>query len=100
MCIGVPMQVVSCVGLTALCRSKEGEHRIDMSLVGSQPVGTWILVFLEAAREVITEQRAEEVAKALKALRSVMNGSGEQLDELFADLTEREPQLPEHLRNQ
>lgn len=98
MCIGVPMQVLSCIGYTALCRAEDGEHRIDMSLVGSQPVDTWVLVFLDAAREVISEQRADEIGKAIKALRSVMNGESDQLDELFADLTEREPQLPEHLR--
>ena len=98
MCIGVPMQVVNCIGYSALCQAEDGQHQIDMSLVGSQPVGTWILVFLDAAREVISEQRADEIGKAIKALRSVMNGDGSQLDELFADLTEREPQLPEHLR--
>lgn len=97
MCIGVPMRIVSVDGLRALCE-REGERRhIDLSLVGPQPAGTWVLTFLDAAREVLSAQEAQRIDDALKALGAVMDGE-QNIDHLFADLVDREPQLPEHLR--
>lgn len=99
MCIGIPMRVISCNGLSALCESEGRQEQVDLSLVGAQPAGSWLLVFLGAAREVLDEGRAREIGQALEALAAVAAGaSGAELDRLFADLTEREPQLPEHLR--
>lgn len=98
MCIGVPMQVVSCEGLEATCIDSDAiQSKVDISLVGEQPSGTWLLVFLGAAREVMEASQAMHTIDALSAIQRVMQGSA-QIDHLFADLIDREPPLPEHLR--
>jgi hydrogenase expression/formation protein HypC len=91
------MQVVSIEGATALCQGMGEHRRVDTLLVGEQPVGSWLLVFLNSAREVLTEQQAEQISQALQALDLALSGES-QLDHLFADLVNRTPQLPEHLR--
>ncbi len=97
MCLGSPMQVVEMKGSNALC-GIDGKHElVDMMLVGDQAAGTWILNFLGAAREVITKEEAEQTILAHKAVADVMQG-GEQIDHLFSDLINREPELPEHLQ--
>jgi hydrogenase assembly chaperone HypC/HupF len=99
MCVGLPMQIIESGPRRALC-SFEGETReIDMALVGEQPAGSWVLVFLDAAREVITARDAAKIGDALKALALVMQGETS-VDHLFADLIGREPELPEHLKPQ
>ncbi|EGV32887.1 hydrogenase assembly chaperone hypC/hupF [Thiorhodococcus drewsii AZ1] len=98
MCIGVPMQVIESGPLWAWCDDGGEHHRIDMQLVGQQPIGAWVLVFLGAAREVMGETHALRVRDALVAMQVAMQG--ESVDHLFADLVDREPTLPEHLRDQ
>jgi len=101
MCIAVPMQVVESSPGWALCSAggdDERRERVDVRLVGDQPPGTWVLVFLGAARDVIDEQRAMQTRDALEALRALQQG--ESIEHLFADLIDREPELPEFLRNQ
>lgn len=93
------MQVTACDGLVARCRDRTGEHIIDMSLVGTPAPGTWVMVFLGAAREVISEQAARATTDALLALEMALRGETG-FDHLFADLVGREPQLPEHLKKQ
>jgi hydrogenase expression/formation protein HypC len=97
MCIGVPMQVIEPRGESALCIYRDQESLIDMMLVGPQPIGTWLLVFLDTAREVLSEQKARQIADALEALHLAMQGDS-QIDHLFADLVDREPQLPDFLK--
>lgn len=80
----------------AVCDCEGEPRRIDMRLVGEQPPGTWVLVFIDAAREVIDELRAQHVRDALKALDAAM--SGQPFEHLFADLIGREPELPDFLR--
>jgi hydrogenase expression/formation protein HypC len=92
------MQVVELRGESALCVYRGEQTLVDMMLVGEQPIGTWLLVFLNAAREVISEQKARQIADALEAMRMVMQGET-QFDHLFADLIGREPQLPEFLKS-
>ncbi len=98
MCLGVPMLVQSCEGNVAVCRTDNQYETVDLSLLGPQEQGTWVLVFLGTAREVLTEQRAEQVRQALLAVKAVMNGESENIDHLFIDLIEQEPQLPAHLQ--
>lgn len=98
MCIGLPMQVVEPRGRYALCRSGDDLHIVDMILVGEQPAGTHVLVFLDAARDVITADEARKTADALTALTLVMRGETS-VDHLFADLVGREPELPPHLKS-
>lgn len=99
MCIGVPMQLVSAEGLIGWCRQDEASalEEVDLALVGSCPPGTWLLVFLGAAREVLEEETAQRMQLALEALNQTMNGQSD-IDYLFADLVDREPPLPDHLR--
>jgi hydrogenase expression/formation protein HypC len=99
MCIAVPMQVIQSSPGWALCGTGDADDRreqVDLRLVGDQPPGTWVLVFLGAARDVIDEQRAMQTRDALEALRAVQQG--ESVEHLFADLIGREPELPEFLR--
>lgn len=98
MCLGIPMQVVETGPHFARCLGRGGEARIDLSLVGVQPEGTWLLTFLDAAREVISAERAEAINAALAALEAAQAGATD-FAAFFADL-DREPQLPEFLRTQ
>ncbi len=98
MCIGLPMRVVKMQGTHALCEVDGKQELIDMILVGEQAEGTWILNFLGAAREVLTEENALNIKQALNAIQNVMSGDS-QIEHLFADLIDREPVLPEHLKN-
>ena len=98
MCLGIPVQVIDCGEHFALCRGRDGEVSIDIRLVGVQSPGTWLLCFLDAAREVISSERAAAINAALAAL-SAVNAGETDLSAFFADL-DREPQLPEFLRTQ
>ncbi len=97
MCIGIPMQIVELHGESARCIYRGRETIVDMMLVGPQPSGTWLLVFLDTAREVLSEQKARQIADALEAMRLAMQGDNK-IDHLFPDLVDREPQLPEFLK--
>lgn len=97
MCIGTPMQVVEAGEFDALCAAGGGSSRVDLALVGPQPAGTWLLVFLGAAREVLTEEDALRIRDAHQALRDILNGASPDIDAQFADLAGREPTLPAHL---
>ena len=97
MCIGVPMQVVAVEPGAAWCEGMGERRRVDMLLVGEQPVGSWLLVFLDTAREVIDEEQARRTADALQAVQLAMQGEA-RVEHLFADLIEREPELPAFLQ--
>lgn len=101
MCIGVPLRVIEGDGMAAVCEGRGGRERVDMLIVGAQPPGTWVLVFHGAARRVLTETEAVQTLDALDALDIALRGHDDDraaIDALFADLADREPQLPEHLR--
>lgn len=99
MCIGIPMVVVEQQGDWALCQRRDGgaTASIDMRLIGGQPPGTWVLTFMDAARSVLDAAEAQQVDNALDALEMALRG--ENVDHLFADLVDREPELPAHLRD-
>jgi len=99
MCIGIPLQVLECAPGRALCGDEGGARWIDTRLVEPPAPGDWLLVFLDAAREAISAERAAQVRDALRALQAVQSGDLAALDGLFADL-DREPQLPPHLQAQ
>jgi hydrogenase expression/formation protein HypC len=98
MCLGIPVQVLECGEHFARCLGRHGEIRVDLSLVGRQAPGTWLLTFLDAGREVIDAERAASIAAALDALEAAQAGETD-FSAFFADL-DREPQLPEFLRTQ
>ena len=65
MCIGIPMQVEQIELGRALCRDIDGNNSwIDIQLVEPVTTDQWLLVFLGAAREVISQERAEQVNSA------------------------------------
>jgi hydrogenase expression/formation protein HypC len=97
MCIGLPMQVIESRPGEVLCRGMGEQRQVDTLLVGDQPVGSWLLVFLDSAREVISPQQALQISQALTALKLATRGVSD-LNHLFADLAEREPTLPAHLQ--
>jgi hydrogenase expression/formation protein HypC len=97
MCIGIPLQVVSCDDQTALCEADGRRERLNALLIGPQPAGTWVLAFQGSALRVLDPEEAAQTRAALAALHSARAG-GTDLDHFFADLTAREPTLPPHLR--
>lgn len=108
MCIGVPLQVESIEshdgdeGLYAVCTDGTERERLDMRLVGRQAPGTWVLSFLGAARRVLDPVEAAQIRSALQALKEALQEDPDPaaFDALFADLVNREPQLPPHLQAQ
>ena len=103
MCMGIPMKIISTSPGYALCQRGDDMTappvNIDMKLVGEQPVGSWVLTFLDSAREVLTEAKAQEITNALVAVNQALHGgTAADFDHLFADLVNREPELPDHLK--
>ncbi len=95
MCVGIPFRITEVDGTNAIATDGSRTEVIDLSLVGTQPVGTWVLNFLGAAREVLTEEEAERISAAIAGLERVMNGGD--LGDAFADLDANTPTLPPHL---
>jgi hydrogenase expression/formation protein HypC len=97
MCIGLPLRVVEAHGNLAWCEADGHREQLDMMLVGEQPVGTWVLGFLGTARQVLGDEEAAQARAARQALAAVLRGDGA-VDAFFADLVDRVPELPAHLR--
>lgn len=97
MCIAIPMQVVEAGDGYAWCEGMGERRQIDTMLVGNQPVDTWLLTFINSAREVLTADDAARITDAVQAVNLVMQGDAD-IDHLFADLIDREPQLPEFVQ--
>lgn len=102
MCIGIPMQVIETWPGYAVCGTGEDggaeSRRIDTLLVGDQAVGTWLLTFLDTAREVLSAEHAARIRDALRAVELAMRGETG-VHGLFDDLEGREPELPAFLRD-
>ena len=96
MCLGLPMTVVEGDEFTALCARRGETRRVSMLLVGRQAAGTRLLVHLDNAVRVLDAAEAEAIDRALDGLAAA--SAGEAFEHLFADLIDREPELPEHLR--
>jgi hydrogenase expression/formation protein HypC len=97
MCIGVPMQVVESGPDWAWCEADGQRERLDMVLIGPQPVGTWVLAFQGGARQVMDALEAQQ-ARAGRPAQAAGLAGHDHVDAFFADLVDRTPQLPEHLR--
>lgn len=99
MCIGVPMQVIDAGDTHPWCEGRGGRSRVDLLLVGPQPAGAWVLAIQGAARRVLSAAQAAQTNAALDALEAAIAGE-QDLGPFFADLVDREPELPEHLRRE
>ncbi len=97
MCIGIPMRIVSAAGEVAVCEGRGRRERIDLALLGGLPPGRWVLAYQGSALRALTPEEAAQIDAALDALEAVLAG-GDDVDAYFADLVDREPQLPAHLR--
>ena len=91
------MQVVARDGAYADCEGRGRRERISLALVGDPPLGTWILAYQGTAVRTMTEADAAATSAALAALEAVMAGEVD-VDIYFADLVDREPTLPPHLK--
>ena len=98
------MQVIESGFGYALCKGMGIMREVDTLLVGEQPPGTWLLVFLQSAREILSEQDAKKISDAVQAIDMIMGNkvSTEPLpmntiETLFADLIDREPPKPDSL---
>jgi hydrogenase expression/formation protein HypC len=74
MCIGIPMRVLESSEATALCEGRGEQRRINMLMVGNCPPGSWVMTFLGAAREILTEEDAAEINRTLDELEAVLRG--------------------------
>lgn len=96
MCVGIPMQIIAIEETRAIASENGVRHEIDISLIENANVGDFVLTFLGAARHKLEPKEAHEIANALDGLRAVFDGNNP--DEFFKDLIDREPQLPPHLQ--
>ena len=74
MCIGIPMQVLSIEPGHARCQGRSALRRVRTALVGTVALGDWVLVFLDSAQEIISNQRAQEINSTLDLLEAVLQG--------------------------
>ena len=70
---------------------------LDTLLVGDVAPGDWLLAFQGSAIRVLSAGEAAETDAALDALEAVLAGADD-VSKHFADLVDREPELPAHLR--
>jgi hydrogenase expression/formation protein HypC len=97
MCIGIPMRVVEAHSHFAICESGDRQKRVNTLFVDEVEPGQWLLVFLDSAREILTEEQAIQLNNALLAVDQAINGNMD-VDHLFSDLIERD-RLPPHLQH-
>ncbi|MGJ4946554.1 HypC/HybG/HupF family hydrogenase formation chaperone [Bradyrhizobium sp. HKCCYLS1011] len=96
MCLGLPMTIVETDGTTALCQYGDELRRVSVLLLSDPPVGAKVLVYLDSAVRLLDDEEARLIGDAIQGLQAALNG--EDCDRFFADLVDREPELPEHLR--
>lgn len=72
MCMGIPMQVLSCQSGLAQVSGRGEIRTVTTRLVGDTWPGQWLLIFLDDAREQISAQRAAEVNATLDLLQAAM----------------------------
>lgn len=58
----------------ALCQGRGPERRINTALVGTLVPGDWVLVFMESAQELLSQQRAQEINATLDLMDAALKG--------------------------
>lgn len=96
MCLGLPMTIIETNNATALCERRGERRLVSVLLLDEPPVGAQVLVFIDNAVRRLDAEEAQQIDNAIDGLAAACNG--EDFDHLFADLIDREPELPEHLR--
>lgn len=97
MCIGFPMTILEGDAFEALCERRGETQRVSMLLLGAQPVGARVLVHLGSAVRLLGDLEARQIDDALDAVQEALTGKN--VDHRFADLVDREPQLPDFLQS-
>jgi hydrogenase expression/formation protein HypC len=90
------MRIVECNDVSALCQRGEESRRVSTMLIGEQQVGTQVLVHIDTAIRVLDEDEARLIDDALHGLEAAMRG--QDFESHFAELIDRVPELPAHLR--
>jgi hydrogenase expression/formation protein HypC len=98
MCVGIPMRVLASDDGMAECEGRGRRERLNAMLLGDLAPGTWILAHQGSAIRVLTEDEAQQTDRALDALDAAFGGTDD-VDAFFADLVDREPPLPPHLKD-
>ena len=86
MCLSIPMRVAEWQtddGSVAVVERHGRRERLNMLLVGPQPVGTWVLASLGFAKETVDADALELIEAALAELAA-------SLDRLAADRVQEE----------
>ena len=101
MCVGTPMRVTEVLASGAVHCLPYGEgqppHLVEASLLDSAPiVDDWLLVHVDVAIRSLDPVAARQIGDALQAVTAA--AAGQPFEHLLADLIDREPQLPPHLR--
>lgn len=96
MCLGVPMQVLAAGPGWADCRNGDATRRVDTLLLDAVALGDWVLVHVSSAVRALDKAEALAIRDALLAIERA--AAGQPFEHLLADLIDREPQLPPHLR--
>jgi hydrogenase expression/formation protein HypC len=97
MCVGLPMRVLALDDGMALCERRGEKVRLNAMLLSEVVAGDYVLAFQGSAVRILDAEEAAQTDAALDALAAVMRGDDD-LDSHFADLVDREPTLPPHLR--
>lgn len=76
MCLSIPKQVVAWEGEGefAWVERDGARERVNMLLLGIQPLGTWVLTSLGIAREVVEDDERALIEDALAALAASLAG--------------------------
>jgi hydrogenase assembly chaperone HypC/HupF len=74
MCIGIPMQVAEVDGAFAWCKGRGRRERLNTMLLEELSPGDWVFATLGQAREILTQQRADEINLALDGLAAALQG--------------------------
>ena len=90
MCLSIPMQVVAWEGEGdfAWVERADRRERVNMMLLGVQPIGTWVLTSLGLAREVVEAEQLALIEEALAALAASLGGDYAP-EQYFRDLEAR-----------
>lgn len=91
------MRIVESDGLVAQCIGDNGRsEQVSLALTGPMAAGTYVLVYLGSAVRGLEAEEAQQIQEALQAVHAARQG--QPFEHLIADLIDKEPELPAHLR--
>ena len=85
----------------ARCTTRDNSrelHIVEASLLDHPPrAGDWLLVHVDVAVRALDAEEAQQIGDALQAVAAA--AAGEPFEHLIADLVDRVPELPAHLKD-